>query len=390
MTNQFLVSSNTTGDSFGTAFSINGFDVRWYGIFYALGILVAIVLIIIKLKTFYKVDDTPFYIYIFIAVPCILLGARAWSFVIGDAKTGTTGFFDFRGGGLAVQGGVIFTAIAGLIWFGIILGKPKYFVNTKDEVIHNGILSTEDNFRRISMWVFADTIIPAILIGQAIGRWGNFFNHEVYGDIVQTSISTGGNYYADPNGPAFTQWGWLKNFMPQVWNNMWISSGDSLDIPAFRVPIFLIESFMNVIVFLFIYYVIDFIKGYRSGTATFAYFLSTGIVRLVIEIFRDQQFKFETSIITSALFIVFGAIGIILCYVLFPKIRQYRIVYFLWINFWINTKAACVWFYDLFKHSKNSFKIYQKKFKQKSQPIKRQFNELFYYNDNIVEKPYIY
>lgn len=387
---QFLVPSNTTDDSFGTAFSINGFDVRWYGIFYALGILIAIVLIIIKLKTFYKVDDTPFYIYIFIAVPCILLGARAWSFVIGDAKTGTTGFFDFRGGGLAVQGGVIFTAIAGLIWFGIILGRPKYFVNTKDEVIRNGILSTEENFRRISMWVFADTIIPAILIGQAIGRWGNFFNHEVYGHIVQTSVSGINGYYADPNGPAFTEWGWLKNFMPQVWDNMWISSTDSGDLPAFRVPIFLIESFMNVIVFFIIYYAIDFIKGYRSGTATFAYFFSTGIIRLVIEIFRDQQFKFETSIITSALFIAFGAIGIILSYALFPKIRRYRILYFLWINFWIIIKSFCIWFYDLFKKSKTNIKNYHNKYKQKIQPVKREFSELFYYNDNIVQKPYVY
>lgn len=71
------VGPGNMAEPFGTAFSISGFEIRWYGLFYALGILMAIVFIIVKLRTFYKIDDTPFYIFIFIAIPVILLGARA-------------------------------------------------------------------------------------------------------------------------------------------------------------------------------------------------------------------------------------------------------------------------------------------------------------------------
>lgn len=389
------VGPGNMAEPFGTAFSISGFEIRWYGLFYALGILMAIVFIIVKLRTFYKIDDTPFYIFIFIAIPVILLGARAWSFVIGDLKIGRNAFFDFRSGGLAIQGGIIFTTLSGVIWFSYILRKVKYYVHTSDAVIRNGILISEINPRKISMWVLADTILPAILIGQALGRWGNFFNHEVYGEAVQ-SVLTGGlgsnSITVDSQGPAFTQWGWLKTLFPKVWENMWIGNpAEGNGAVSFRIPIFLIESFMNVIGFLIMYYVLEFIRGYRAGTNAAFFFAWTGIVRLVIEIFRDQTFKFQTSIVTSSVFLVFGIIFLCLVYLLFPRIRKYRIIYFMWVN----TIGWFVGIFNFFKQKKSVPKHLQKviieharEWKNSRNHFVRNFYEMYYFNDNIVQKPY--
>ncbi|WP_052664067.1 prolipoprotein diacylglyceryl transferase [Mycoplasmoides alvi] len=378
------------------AFSIGDFNVQWYGIFFALGIFFAICFIIIKFNFFHKINDTPFYIFIFIAVPTMILGARSWSFIIGDSKIGVTPFFDFANGfaGLAIQGAVLASTIVGLIWFGCILRSPKYFVNTSNSIIKNNVFTTEIVSRQVSMWTIADTLFPAILIGQAIGRWGNFFNHEVYGSIVQEAFLSPNNVYlADTSGLAFSQWGFLKILMPDVWNNMWIKTGN---IVAFRVPIFLIESFMNVIMFCFLFYGTEYIKGYRAGSNVFSYFLGTGIVRLIIEIFRDQQFKFELSIILSSLFIVVGIIGIICSYCLFPKLRKYRCIYYLFSKSWMHTISSFIFVSNKLKHFfqkkyqvltyKNVFRDIDKKKRHVS--YVRDFWCQYYYNDNVEEKPY--
>ncbi|WP_081794312.1 prolipoprotein diacylglyceryl transferase [Mycoplasmoides pirum] len=377
------------------AFMIGDFQVQWYGIFFALGILFAIFFIIAKLRFYYKVEDTPFYIFIFISIPTMILGARSWSFIIGDSKIGQTPFFDFANGfaGLAIQGAVILTSIIGLIWFGCILRSPKYFINTNNTIIKNGNIIKEIIPRKISMWVIADTILPAILIGQAIGRWGNFFNHEVYGGIVQEATSNGGVYQAITTGPAFTQWGFLKSFMPDVWKNMWIQTGN---IVAFRAPIFLIESFMNTIVFIILFFGIENIKGYRAGTLAFSYFLSTGIIRLIIEIFRDSTFKFETSIITSSVFISFGFIGIICSYLVFVKLRKYRCIYFLVTKVWIHLATSFVYLINFFKKTFNKKIINKLKYKdyfdffdkKRRYSYTRNFWDQYYYNDNVVLKPF--
>ena len=69
---------------------------------------------------------------------------------------------DIRSGGLAIQGGVIAGVLFGIWYF-------KKF-DKKNTIAYHG-----------------DLIVPAVLIGQAIGRWGNFFNQEVYGACVDRS-----------------------------------------------------------------------------------------------------------------------------------------------------------------------------------------------------------
>ena len=70
---------------------------------------------------------------------------------------------------------------------------------------------------KISLWTYADCIIPNILLGQMIGRWGNFFNHELLGKEI-----------SDPTTGFFS---WLPAFIRN--NAKTDGSG------PFREPIFL-------------------------------------------------------------------------------------------------------------------------------------------------------
>lgn len=314
------------------AFKIGDFEIAWYGILMTIGFLCAIAAASLKLKFWYKVSIDPFIYFCFIGIPVSILGARTWSFIIGDASV-TTNFFadfwNFRQGGLAIQGGVVCCVISACIWFPLILKKPAYQVTTiaDDDVQKNfslknlnsskedkNINATTKNYttyvRRVSMWVYADAIIPCILIGQIIGRWGNFANQELYGAVV--------------DNPEISM-SWLKKCMPLVYEGMIING-------QFRQPLFLYESFMNFWIFIFLYVGCEFIKFKKCGDLGILYFFFYGVLRLSMEPFRDQQFMFVTSIITSVLYIVIAIALLILNHLVFSKHRDYKFLWMLWVK----------------------------------------------------------
>ncbi|MDC4181817.1 prolipoprotein diacylglyceryl transferase [Mycoplasma bradburyae] len=363
--------NHTVSDSFGVAFSIGSFDVRYYGILYATGILVAIIAGILRLKYKYKVDDNPYFYYVFIGIISIVFGARIWSFVIGDSKFGVTPFFAIHQGGLAIQGGVIFTLTTGIIFFFLVLRKPKYYTKKCYLVYENHNLITKTFYKQTSMWVYADAIIPTILLGQAIGRWGNFFNHEVYGLGLTAE-------------EALSKWGFLKVLMPGVFDHMFITENG---VTLFRIPIFLIESFCNVIAFVVIVYLLDFVKNLRTGGRCMLYFFSTGIVRLIIETQRDSNFKFATSIVTSALFLAGGILGFILTQWVFPRFRNKKNYFYVFNNIKIFLMSI-----KLYQTSKTKG-LTREEIRHKLEPSKsiynKNFSEMFFYGDDydlIIKK----
>ncbi len=288
------------------AFSIGSLEVRWYGILFTIGFIFAIALAYGKLKYWYKVSGEPFYWFVFIGIPVSILGARLWSFIIGDAKVPTgsnffLAFFNFAGGGLAIQGGIMATVIAALIYFPLILRKPKYNVKTQ--------IGEKVYVKQVSMWVYTDAIIPCILIGQVIGRWGNFTNQEVYGPVVC------------PQDMGSMEW--LRILMPGVWEGMFING-------EFRQPFFLYESFINFIFFISLYVGGEFIQKRKAGDLGITYFILYGILRICMEPFRGSVFKFSSSIVTSALFIVIGIILLVLNHMLFSKNRDTKALEFCW------------------------------------------------------------
>ncbi|ATZ21272.1 prolipoprotein diacylglyceryl transferase family protein [Mesoplasma tabanidae] len=161
----------TQGDSFSEPIHWGGIDSSYGGIAIypmamTLGMIVAILFTLYK---FWKknLNVTELSIGIAICIPISLMGASFFGKLNADAPgvnangVGFWGLFAFWNAGMAIHGGVYGGLLAGVILF--------YFVGKRSKT---------------SMLVYADAIVPNILLGQAIGRWGNFFNHEVMGAPV--------------------------------------------------------------------------------------------------------------------------------------------------------------------------------------------------------------
>lgn len=293
------------------AFHIGSLTIDWYGIFVTIGFILAITLALIKLKFWYKINTDAFYYYCLMGIPLAIIGARFWSCCIGDASWSR--FWRIWEGGLAIQGGVVFDVLLALWWFPFILKKPKYHVR-------DILLSPEQPVvRQVSMWLYADAVLPCILIGQIIGRWGNYFNQEVYGNII---APTEGNM-------------WFLNFLSNVLPYMYIN-GSSIS-PCYlnyAQPLFLYESMLNFLGLILIYVVMEFIPKIKAGTIGITYMAWYSTIRLSLEGLRAPDYHYKPTYIMCGIWLGLSIILIVLnqCNVI-PKTRKYRCKCFLWESF---------------------------------------------------------
>lgn len=137
------------------AFSIFGIDIRWYGLLIGCAFLLAVYLSYKRAPQYDLKSDHILDFCIFM-IPLSIIGARAyyvffeWEYYAGDIRK----ILDIRSGGLAIHGGLI----AGLI---VAISVSKY--------------------HKFKFSDLADCVFPTVALGQAIGRWGNFFNSEAHG-----------------------------------------------------------------------------------------------------------------------------------------------------------------------------------------------------------------
>ena len=136
------------------AFRLFGIDVAWYGILIAFGALLAIIYVMWRAKQVGISTDAILDIAL-LTLPLGVVGARLYYVLMSlDQYDSFWDVFDIRSGGLAIYGGILGGAIGVIIMARI---------------------------KKISFLKLADMICPAVLIGQIIGRWGNFLNVEAYG-----------------------------------------------------------------------------------------------------------------------------------------------------------------------------------------------------------------
>jgi phosphatidylglycerol---prolipoprotein diacylglyceryl transferase len=137
-------------------FEVGPFALRYYGLFIALGIIVATWLSGRELQR-KGYDPTLALDSLFFIVPLGFIGARAYH-VLTDYELYSgdpfPGVFEVWNGGLGIYGGVL-GGFVGLLIFA--------------------------RMRGISPWAFADALAPGLVLAQAIGRWGNYFNQELFG-----------------------------------------------------------------------------------------------------------------------------------------------------------------------------------------------------------------
>ncbi|MDR6555043.1 prolipoprotein diacylglyceryl transferase [Paenibacillus qinlingensis] len=144
------------------AFSLGPIHVRWYGIILGTAALIGLMLAIREGKRFKIVPDF-FMDLLLIGVPSAIIGARIYyvAFQWADYKDNLWEVFMIWHGGIAIYGALI----------GAIIGASFY------------IRAKGYNFFRI-----ADILAPGLIVGQAIGRWGNFMNQEAHGGPVEESF----------------------------------------------------------------------------------------------------------------------------------------------------------------------------------------------------------
>ena len=148
------------------AFSIGGFNVYWYGLLIGIGFMLAGTYALLNARKV-GVDSDRLIDVVMVGLVCGVIGARLY-YVIFDWETfqgDLSKIFDIRQGGLAIYGGIL-AGMAG----GIIMAK----------------------IRKVRVRPAMDLAAAGFLIGQGIGRWGNFVNVEAFGSNTNSILGMTG------------------------------------------------------------------------------------------------------------------------------------------------------------------------------------------------------
>ncbi|MFT9494693.1 prolipoprotein diacylglyceryl transferase [Anaerosolibacter sp.] len=239
-------------------FGVEGLNIAWYGVIIGCGILVGVLLASQEAKRQHLKSDIIFD-FLFLALPIAIICARAyyvafeWKQYSGDIIK----MIAIWEGGLAIYGGVIGGFVAAVLF-------SKY---TKFPLLR-----------------LIDMVVPSLILGQAIGRWGNFMNQEAFGNLV-----------ANPNLQFFP----FAVFIERL--------------AEWHQATFFYESMWNLCIFLILIY---FRKRTKfNGQLLSIYFIGYGLGRFWIEGLRtDSLYLFPGLRISQAVSSILIISGIIMIF----------------------------------------------------------------------------
>ncbi len=248
--------------------SIGSFSIRWYGLLIAMAVILGITLSRAMAQR-RNVDPeliSDLAIWLVVgAIPCARLYYVAFQW--HDYAKNPGQIIAIWNGGIAIHGAIIGGTIATLIFC---------------------------RLNQISFWKLADLVVPSLILGQAIGRWGNFFNSEAFGD------------------PTDLPW---KLYIPF---NRRPSAFANFD---YFHPTFLYESLWNLCVFgLLITLFIRDRQGkskLKTGTLTFIYLIAYSLGRVWIEGLRTDSLMLgplRIAQMVSLTGIALGTLGLVWVY----------------------------------------------------------------------------
>ena len=308
LANQILFSSNGVELIYSVGkYQTEGFSlsIAFYAIFIILG--ACLVLYICDYQIYKKYGNHGLITAcFFIAFPCGIIGARAW-YVIGDwyrFADNPISMFYIWDGGLAIMGGAIFGVIAGVTF--MIIRK-----------IYN------PRFKKIDYFLLIDFIVPTILVAQAIGRIGNFFNTEVHGEAV-----------------SIAAWSFLPTFIK---NNMhYSSSAPDLGPDQIYVPLFLVEAIVNLVGYFVIEFGIRHLFGinkllkhdyHANGSCVGWYIAWYGATRAILEPMRYSAYNMGDDgnwSIISAYWMIGIGLFIVLIFIVLKVLKEKGIIKLQW------------------------------------------------------------
>ena len=246
-----------------TILSIGNFHIYWYSVLIATGIIIGLYLLLKEASKQNISKDTIIDIA-FYTIIWGIVGARIY-YVIFNIKpylSNPLSILYVWEGGLAIYGGII----GGLI-----------------------TLAYQTKKKNIALGKLTDMIVPSLILAQAIGRWGNFFNQEAHGGIVTLE---------------FLKKIHIPNF---IIKGMYINGN-------YYHPTFFYESLWCLLGFILLVIIRKLLKNSKDGTLTFIYLIWYGIGRFFIEGLRTDSLYlgiFRISQIVSIVIIIIGIIGLI-------------------------------------------------------------------------------
>lgn len=236
------------------AFTLFGIEVRWYGIFIAIGAMLAIYFGEKLIERNPRIPKESIVDMSLLALPLGIVGARLY-YVLFEWEyysQHTSEIFAIRNGGLAIHGGLL---VGALVIFFFSKAKKVQFLD------------------------LLDMIVGGVALAQGIGRWGNFMNGEAHG------------------GPTDLPW--------------------AIPVDGVMVhPTFLYESILDIGIFLFIYFYLSKRRKY-PGELSGAYLILYSIGRFFIEGLRTDSLyigPLKTAQVMSLIGIAIGAILLINVY----------------------------------------------------------------------------
>ena len=243
---------------------IGPFTITWYAICSLGGAFLCYYLTLRTLRKMGYKDDIIENFFIMM-LPIAYIGARIW-YCIFEWKqyaANPISVFYIWEGGLAIHGGIFAAVLFGLYYF---------------------------NKHSIDGLRVADAAFPNVLLGQVIGRWGNFINQEAFGSVVSAE--------------------YMSHFPKFIQEGMYING-------EYHMPTFLYEGVGNLIGFFLIRFVFKKYGRKKRGDMAYAYFIWYGMVRFIVEGLRTDSLMLggiRVAQLVSICGMIFGLLGLMGCY----------------------------------------------------------------------------
>lgn len=242
-------------------FSIGSFSLRWYSVLILCAIIIAFILADREGRKFKLPKDFVFDLTFWVVIFGII-GARLYYVIFNFDlyKNNLLGIFKVWNGGLAIHGGIIGGLITLIIYCRI---------------------------RNVNPFRMTDIAVPSLIIAQAIGRWGNFFNSEAHGPV--TTLVNLQNLHI----PDF------------IINGMYIDG-------AYYHPTFLYESLWCILGFILLLLIRKFYKSLKTGQLTCVYMMWYSIGRVFIESLRTDSLMIGSFKVAQLVSIIMFGTGLVL------------------------------------------------------------------------------
>ena len=275
-----------------TAFTLFGLEIKWYGLLITLGMLLAMIYCFSQMKK-YGIDPDRAIDAVIGGIIGGLIGARAyyvimqWEDYAGNWKS----IFNIRNGGLAIYGGIIGAVIVG------------------------GLVA---KLRKVKLLPLLDVASMGFLLGQGIGRWGNFTNQEAFG-------YNSDNIFGMSSGK-------IRDWIISVNSDM-SSPADLIAMNADKPvhPCFLYESVWCLLGFVLLAIFAKKIRKF-DGQIFLMYLGWYGLERFFIEGLRTDSLMIGTMRVSQVLAAICFISSVILLVVILNKVKRMGDEYVLYVD----------------------------------------------------------